>query len=179
VCLSCHNQTITTEGGRPIENIAALLAEKPNHHGPVRDGDCTACHDPHASEHAQLLVREYATDFYAPFRLDQYSLCFGCHSEKLVLNASGSGLTGFRDGDRNLHWLHVNREKGRTCRVCHEIHASGRPFHIRESVPFSYSGWVLPLNYEQRGRGGSCSPGCHAPQSYDRDRAAAELATRR
>jgi len=37
-------------------------------------------------------------------------------------------LTNFRDGARNLHFLHVNKAvRGRTCRACHEVHASKQP----------------------------------------------------
>lgn len=171
LCLGCHDRTIESKSGRSIVNIAAQLAENPNLHGPVREGNCSACHNPHAGENAHLLVRGYSDEFYASFRLDRYALCFGCHDQRKIMSESADGLTGFRDGDRNLHWLHVNREKGRTCRVCHEVHASKRPFHIRESVPFSGSGWQLPINFEQSPAGGSCAPGCHAPKSYDRTRA--------
>jgi len=150
--------------------MAALLSRNPDRHGPVREGKCTACHDPHVSEHAHLLVREYAAGFYARFSPQQYALCFGCHGADRVLNESGTAVTGFRDGDRNLHRLHVNREKGRTCLVCHEVHASSRPFHMRESVPFSDSEWMLFINYERTAGGGSCAPGCHAAKSYERGR---------
>ncbi len=172
LCLGCHDHAIDTGNGRPLEDIATLLEQNPNHHGPVRDGNCSACHDPHASDHARLLVGEYSPQFYASFDLKQYELCFKCHNKEHVLSESGTALTGFRDGDLNLHWLHVNRQKGRTCRACHEIHASNRPFHIRESVPFGDSGWMLPINYTQTPAGGSCAPGCHAAKTYQRTEAA-------
>jgi len=168
LCLGCHDHPIESGDGRPLQDIASLLAQNPNHHGPVREGRCSACHDPHASEHARLLVEEYAPGFYASFDLRQYRLCFGCHKEDRVLSESGAALTGFRDGDLNLHWLHVNRQKGRTCRACHEIHASSRPFHVRESVPFGDSGWMMPIHFRQTSTGGTCAPGCHASKSYSR-----------
>jgi hypothetical protein len=66
--------------------------------------------------------------------------------------------------------VHVNRDKkGRTCRACHETHASSKAKHIRESVPFGSGGWMLPIKFEKLESGGSCSPGCHTPYSYDRD----------
>ena len=72
----------------------------------------------------------------------------------------------------NLHYLHVNRDKkGRTCRACHETHASNAEKHIRDSVPFGKGGWELPIGFEKTASGGSCSPGCHKPIGYDRDRA--------
>jgi hypothetical protein len=63
----------------------------------------------------------------------------------------------------------VNRErKGRTCRACHETHASNKAKHIRDSVPFGPGGWELPIGYEKTATGGSCAPGCHSAYTYDR-----------
>jgi predicted CXXCH cytochrome family protein len=56
--------------------------------------------------------------------------------------------------------------KGRTCRACHETHASNFPKHIREAVPFG--SWDLPVNFEKTESGGSCAPGCHKEKKYDR-----------
>ena len=83
--------------------------------------------------------------------------------------AKGTRITGFRDGDRNLHLIHVNdKAKGRTCRACHEVHASRRPFHMREKVPYGASGWQLKINFEQLPNGGSCAPACHWKETYIR-----------
>ncbi|MHC4413760.1 MAG: cytochrome c3 family protein [Planctomycetota bacterium] len=168
LCLNCHGKPIETATGRTLTDMSVLLKENPDRHGPVRDGECTACHQPHASEHAGLLVAEYPRTFYVPYEFERYELCFNCHSEEMVEDESGTDLTGFRHGDRNLHWLHVNRKKGRTCRICHDVHASRRPFHIRETTPFGDAGWMLKLKYEQTTNGGKCGPGCHGPQTYDR-----------
>jgi hypothetical protein len=76
-------------------------------------------------------------------------------------------LTGFRDGDRNLHFLHVNKEKrGRTCRACHELHAAENSVQIRQEV--SYGKWLMPINFTKEETGGSCHPGCHRIKAYDR-----------
>ncbi|MHC4217382.1 MAG: cytochrome c3 family protein [Planctomycetota bacterium] len=168
LCLDCHDRQIETADGRELEDMATLLAENPNHHGPIREGSCTACHQPHAAEHFRLLFMEYPTEFYAPFQVERYALCFSCHLADLVQDRSGTGLTGFRDEDLNLHWLHVNQEKGRTCRACHEVHASKRPFHIRDAVPFGSTGWMLEINYTQNAVGGACTPACHATRTYRR-----------
>jgi hypothetical protein len=62
----------------------------------------------------------------------------------------------------------VNKEdRGRSCRACHATHASAHPLHVRDSVP--YGKWEMPINFKQTSTGGSCSPGCHKEQSYDRD----------
>lgn len=166
LCLSCHDRTLQTADGKPLTDMAALLKDNPEHHGPIRLGACTACHQPHAGNEAKLLVAAYPPEFYAPFQVDRYKLCFTCHSPDLVLKREG-GPTGFANGATNLHAVHVNQEKGRTCRACHEVHASREPFHIRESVPFGPSGWPINIRYRKTATGGSCAPGCHVERSYD------------
>lgn len=174
ICLSCHDRALTTQDGKTLTNMSALLEENPDHHGPIRQGNCTACHESHASVNFRLLREPYPADFYASFDISRFKLCFTCHIPDMVLSTSGEGLTEFRDGDRNLHYVHVNRAKGRTCRSCHEVHASKRPAHIREAVPFGSGDWMLPLNYEKTADGGSCMPGCHEPRRYSRVQPAAE-----
>jgi predicted CXXCH cytochrome family protein len=169
LCLNCHNRPLETAEGRTLADMAALLRENPNHHGPIREGACTTCHEPHGGERFGLLFLDYPAEFYAPYDIERYQLCFSCHLADLVEDESGTGLTRFRDGDRNLHWLHVHKEKGRTCRACHEVHASKRPFHIREAVPYGASGWMLEINFEQTADGGTCSPACHKFRSYGRN----------
>jgi len=176
-CLACHDRPLEDRNGRRIADMAALLRDNPNHHGPIREGSCTACHDPHASPNARLLMAAYPPDFYAKFDVGLYQLCFSCHKPEMVLNENGSGVTGFRAGTRNLHFVHVNQEKGRTCRACHEVHASKRPFHIRESVPFGAENWKLEINYTQSATGGTCAPGCHKAASYDRNVGSGQVET--
>ena len=168
-CLSCHDEPMQAAGGERLTDMAALLQNNPNHHGPIRQADCSACHNPHASDQFRLLVKEYPPDFYAPFDLKYYALCFTCHLQELVTAPAGPGVTGFRDGERNLHYVHVNNEKkGRTCRACHEVHASRRPFHIRDKVPYGAGGWEIEINFEAAPEGGRCAPGCHEPKTYNR-----------
>lgn len=166
-CLNCHDRPVKALDGRMLINMAGLLRDNPQQHGPVRLGACTACHQPHAGTQAQRLTEGYPPDFYAPFDVDRYKLCFGCHSPDMVLLPHATKLTGFTDGEKNLHALHVNNRQGRTCRACHEVHASRQPFHMRESVPFGPGGWPLAINFRQTPKGGSCSPGCHKERSYD------------
>ena len=167
-CLTCHDRPLKRADGTAVANIAQVLKENPHQHGPIREGACTACHQPHASRNFSLLAAEYPPEFYAPFTIDRYALCFKCHIPDLVLKEQGTGLTRFRNADVNLHWLHVNREKGRSCRSCHEVHASRNPFHIRDTVPFGNKGWMLEIGYKQTPAGGRCSPGCHTHREYDR-----------
>jgi predicted CXXCH cytochrome family protein len=168
VCLTCHATEIKTAAGRTIPGMAAVLASK-NLHGPVRAAGCSECHQPHAADQPNLLKRYYIDSFYASFDLNDYALCFSCHDKQLVLQPKTTTLTGFRDGQRNLHFLHVNRaDKGRTCRTCHEVHGSDLPNHMASSVPFEGSNWAMPINYEQTADGGACTPGCHTRMTYRR-----------
>jgi predicted CXXCH cytochrome family protein len=78
-----------------------------------------------------------------------------------------SFATNFRDGERNLHYLHVhNKQKARSCTLCHSLHGSNNPKLIADSVPFGK--WSLPLKFVKTETGGGCAPGCHKPQAYDR-----------
>ncbi|HUO09467.1 MAG TPA: cytochrome c3 family protein [Phycisphaerae bacterium] len=172
LCLTCHDKALTATDGRNLPGMSVVLASA-NLHGPVKTGDCSACHLPHAANEPNLLKQYFPAGFYANFDLKNYALCFSCHEKNLVLTAKTTNLTNFRDGDKNLHFIHVNRpDKGRTCKTCHEIHGSDLPKHIAASVPFEGSTWAMPINYQQTPTGGSCSPGCHSQRSYDRNKSA-------
>ncbi|UCE60674.1 MAG: hypothetical protein JSU63_02770 [Phycisphaerales bacterium] len=169
LCLSCHSELLPTKDGRVLADIGCLLKENPRHHGPIRDGQCMPCHDSHASSRRNLLTLDYPQSFYAPFDVKSYALCFECHVEKLVLAEQAIGATEFRDAERNLHLLHVNREtRGRTCTTCHDVHASSEPFLMCETVPFGPRGWKVEINYTRSASGGSCASGCHETQLYNR-----------
>lgn len=173
LCLSCHDRELSSGDGK-LRNIGQLLAENPDHHGPIRDRDCTACHQPHGGDYYRLLVGRYPARFYADFEEEEYALCFECHDSEMVLEAETDESTGFRNGERNLHHVHVNRAvKGRTCGVCHDVHASTAPSHITKTVSFGQ--WDLPINFQKTETGGSCAPGCHKPYRYDRDSAVENL----
>jgi len=152
-CLGCHKTIVTA-------SMTTL-------HGPIKDGKCTPCHDPHGGPNAKLLVGAFPTDPYVPYTDTAYALCFSCHKRDLLQYADTSFATGFRDGERNLHFLHVNnKQKGRSCRMCHSLHGGTQPKLIADSVPFGK--WSLPVKFVKTETGGSCAPGCHQPQSYDR-----------
>ena len=166
-CLGCHDEEIALPSGRKVANMAALLKENPNHHGPIRQADCSACHNPHASAHANLLTQTYPPVFYAPFNPDNYRLCFTCHRSELVSAEDGRGVTEFRQGNLNLHYMHVSKQnKGRTCRACHAVHASKSPAHLSGVVP--YGNWKYEIKFEPTQTGGVCAAACHATRAYDR-----------
>ena len=168
VCMTCHEKGIKTAGGRTIREMGSVMASK-NLHGPVKAGACSECHLPHASDEPNLLKQYAPETFYASFDVTLYALCFTCHDQQLVLRAKTDALTGFRDGDVNMHYIHVNRaDKGRTCKTCHDVHGSDLPNHIAASVPFEGSNWAMPIGYEVQANGGSCTPACHEKKSYNR-----------
>jgi predicted CXXCH cytochrome family protein len=169
LCLTCHDRPIEGKEGRMVADMATLLRDNPVYHGPVGRADCNTCHNPHAAANFRLLVKNYPAMFYAPFDLGTYDLCFQCHLREMVLVKEGRGLTRFKDGNRNLHFVHVNQKtKGRTCRACHAVHASRNPLHLRDAVPFGPQGWTLQLNFEKTPTGGRCTSGCHQPEEYNR-----------
>ena len=95
-------------------------------------------------------------------------MCFGCHNKEVATKEFTETLTDFRNGKLNLHFLHVNREKGRSCKACHEVHAGSQEKHIAKDVPYGKSNWMLPINYTKTETGGSCVVGCHKVKPYDR-----------
>jgi len=186
LCLQCHNEKVTAYDGTELTNIKKLLQDNKNHHGPINERNCSGCHSPHGSNYYRILLDQYPKDFYTDtFNQDDYKLCFTCHESTLLRDKTTTTLTNFRDGKTNLHYLHVNRPvKGRTCRACHEVHASNNFNHIRDSVPFGKINWPLQIRYEPLytntttgepcntpsstcvKSGGSCV-GCHNTKSYN------------
>jgi predicted CXXCH cytochrome family protein len=167
VCMKCHTDKIEVSKERTIPAIAEVLDPNTIKHGPIKDGNCGGCHNVHGSDIPKLLAKPYPETFYQGFGVEKYDLCFSCHDKQLVLLQKTEGLTGFRNGNQNLHFLHVNKsDRGRNCRACHSTHASVQPMHVRESVP--YGNWQMPINFNKTETGGSCSPGCHKQFEYDR-----------
>jgi hypothetical protein len=113
-----------------------------------------------------LLFVTYPTTLYAEGSTNAYRLCLKCHDDRLLLEEN-TVATRFRDGTRNLHRVHALREKGRTCNLCHEVHASDIPRLIRASIPFGLLGYVIEVDFRTNDTGGSCGPNCHGAQAYN------------
>ena len=90
VCFTCHDE---------------FAAEGVRMHGPVEDGECTTCHDPHRSKHRGLLVMAL-TD-----------LCNDCHDDVTEAEVK-----------------HSPAEEGE-CLECHNPHAAGEPGLLVAPVP--------------------------------------------
>jgi predicted CXXCH cytochrome family protein len=165
LCLGCHNKTIKT-ADRLIANIKDVLGKSKFIHAPVESDGCSACHNPHASVNSYLLAGSFPTTTYVTATKESFGLCFSCHDAGLFEEKTTTSVSGFRDGDKNLHYLHVNGEKGRNCTFCHDVHGSENEHLIVNNI--SFGSWEMPMKYKGLENGGSCSPGCHAEKTYKR-----------
>ena len=155
LCFSCHKDL-----GQEVRNAQYL-------HGPVQDGTCDACHNPHGSAFRRLLVRDFPPGFLTDYHPGKYDLCYSCHNKNVIEVKFTTVLTNFRDGNYNLHYAHVRRKNGNSCKACHAIHASNQPKHIREKT--EYRGLREELRFQLTDTGGSCLVGCHKERkTYDR-----------
>jgi predicted CXXCH cytochrome family protein len=168
MCLGCHGTDKL--GTPPLKNIKKELEGKKYLHGPLRDGKCTGCHDPHGSDYFRMLSGNYPAEVYAQYKEGIYDFCLKCHEKNLLRFPDTTVYTNFRNGNRNLHYIHVvGKRKGRTCRVCHAPHASNAAkLILTEGVQFG--DWKIPVNFQITATGGSCAPGCHADFKYDREK---------
>jgi predicted CXXCH cytochrome family protein len=157
ICFTCH------------KDLSEKVKTSKFFHGPVSENDCAACHDTHGSSYPKILRNYFPAEFYIPYKTENYAICFDCHNKDIALNAKTVQLTDFRNGDRNLHYIHVNKKKGRSCKACHEAHSGNQFKHIREEVPFGKM-WSYPIRYTKTPTGGTCVVGCHKPFSYDREK---------
>jgi predicted CXXCH cytochrome family protein len=161
LCLSCHDAS--SFAGETV-------------HAPVEEGDCGACHPPHGSERVGLFVEPYPMERYVNFGIDLYGLCWECHDGE-SLSDPETGTTNFRNGQENLHALHIRDHltvtgigdrvsPGLTCRNCHNPHATEGARLIRKALDCDGVP-CLQLEYHKVGEGGKCMGGCHTMKSYD------------
>jgi predicted CXXCH cytochrome family protein len=163
LCLGCHNKTIVTDSSKTT-NIKQLLDKSKFVHAAIDGGGCIACHSPHASSHHDLLKDAYPAAIYAEGKPENYALCFTCHDNAMMKQDTTTSATQFRNGNRNLHFLHLSGSKARSCSVCHNVHASANAHLINDVVPFGK--WEMPMGYKPLEKGGSCRPGCHGEKRY-------------
>ncbi|RJQ43556.1 MAG: hypothetical protein C4538_11850 [Nitrospiraceae bacterium] len=175
-CTSCHSPHYSESRHLLLDSIDTLCyrchkessqwKKRRFLHGPVAQGNCVACHNPHGSDNAFILRLPFPGKFYAEYKKGVYNLCFLCHKESLMTLETTETVTRFRNGPVNLHRLHVYQQKGRTCRACHDVHASDQDGRIRDEFPFGQVS--IRLEYKKTKTGGSCLSGCHKERSYDR-----------
>jgi hypothetical protein len=178
LCVMCHSSKFVaspemkkTAEELKFEDVIYKKDDKEvKFHTPVAEGKCTECHDAHESNFYRHFKAGYPGEFYASYSPETYSLCLNikCHKglERALAEPRTLTDTKFRNGNLNLHFRHVNKEKSRTCRVCHQHHGSKNPKLIRETFPFGNT--TLTIKYEKSETGGSCESPCHIPVKYDR-----------
>lgn len=172
-CLACHDAHGSDAGSllREPDPVLCMGCHKlvggpKRAHSAIELGGCMSCHLAHGSEFRTLLVDSYPKEDYVPAQPENFSLCFLCHDPDLMNAEETDWATGFRNGTKNLHWLHINGNKGRNCRMCHNIHGSPLAFLVEERIGFGQ--WEMRMNFTVEEQGGSCLPGCHGKLSYRR-----------
>ena len=137
-------------------------------HQPAADGECVSCHDLALPAGAHYVKGAPAAGD-GPERAQAWdlALCGGCHGEALAAKGAPVGATGFADGARNLHALHVQAARGPRCLPCHAPHAAPQAKLLRERIP-ARGGVTIPQEFRAEKNGGWCKTGCHAPKSYRR-----------
>ena len=167
LCFTCHDKPQKDAKGAFLPPVKATFEDKERvQHAPFAIGECLLCHRPHASPNHRLLAKPYPESFYAAFGKEKY-VCFECHGDQAFTEPRTLTETGFRNGNLNLHYRHVNRTKGRTCRACHHHHGGKYPKLIRDSVPFGGRQITIDV-FEKTMTGGKCGPTCHGVVRYDR-----------
>ncbi len=161
LCLSCHEkiQNIITESRAQL--FFFFFCE------------CLSCHVPHASDYSPMLNTFYPRNMYLQFAVNNFALCLECHDKEAFTLEKTTEVTQFRNGDRNLHYVHVNRAKGRTCINCHGVHGADLEKLIHSSSP-AFGVWNIPIDFQKTKTGATCVIGCHKEKSYDRHQAAVD-----
>jgi predicted CXXCH cytochrome family protein len=122
-CLSCHRPhassgkaLLSGPAGQVCGNCHADTVRRHERsetkHKPIQDGDCSACHDPHASD-AGFLAKKAST----------FELCAGCHEwQKHSSHPIGEKAKDPRNPNATLD-----------CRSCHRAHGS----EYEHMIPFA------------------------------------------
>jgi predicted CXXCH cytochrome family protein len=191
LCFKCHSSWTTQPTGQ-TDLARALNPNNPSHHAVeapganpgisasafapgwnarsmVRCGDCHGSESggargPHGSLYPAILSRPYATS-PQPHATTPDELCFRCHefsvyADRNAPEAAQSASRFNRPATEKGHWFHV-AEKSVPCYACHDSHGSSTLPNLL--VLGRNPGLV---SYMQTPAGGTCTPTCHAPQSY-------------
>jgi predicted CXXCH cytochrome family protein len=158
ICYFCHTEL--------SENITKSMYV----HTPVKQNDCSACHDPHSSDNTGLLKKHFPEESFVPYKAKSYELCFDCHNKEIATEQLTKNLTRFRNGDMSLHYIHVNNaQRGMSCKICHNPHAGTQPMNMPHVSCGVYpSSWPMPFEFLKFDTGGRCATGCHEKKYYDR-----------
>jgi hypothetical protein len=137
---------MTATDGHTIPNMKPTLTQSKFLHGPNRAGNCSACHDRISAEAATAAGASFPQDVLYEIRAWR-SMTFASPAMRRAWCSARrpTTLTNFRDGDKNLHFMHVNREeKGR---VVQDLSQRARQRLCRTT-------WRA--RFRSRGRSGRC-----------------------
>jgi predicted CXXCH cytochrome family protein len=159
VTRQCHARLLELEPRAPGQSA----------HQPAEEGDCASCHDLALPGETRFVKGAPAGGGDGPDRGQPWdlALCAGCHGEALAAKDAPAGATGFADGRKNLHALHVQAARGPRCLPCHDPHAAPQAKLLRERIP-ARGGVTITQEFRAEKNGGWCRTGCHAPKGYRR-----------
>lgn len=167
LCFDCHDKDQKDHDGRLLPAVEPTFVDKSLHqHPPFARGLCLMCHDPHSSGNYRLQRWPYQPAFYTDLSEEIYA-CLMCHGDTTFAEPRTVTTTQFRNGNLNLHYRHVSRDKGRGCRACHHQHMSRLGAQIAANT-FMGSEDVGIKEFAKTASGGSCTPMCHRSVRYDR-----------
>ncbi len=175
-CLGCHAENFEVAPD-------PSKTDRESENGPGADGwhdhstpplaSCGECHRVHDGSPKGLLRGAYPATDYAAYERGAYSGCLqSCHPPELVEAKETTTATRFRNAQDNLHYRHVvgaGKNRGRSCRLCHEPHQARNTELIRSSMPYGKE--RLTLDYSAGEAGGRCATSCHITTQYDREEA--------
>ena len=121
-----------------------------NDQGPGAGG--TGPKGPHGSAHTPLLERQLLLTDLTPYNVNNFALCFKCHSSSVVVSEQSTSW--------QFHKKHIEEFRA-ACTTCHDPHASTKPHLINFNTTY-----VQPLNgildYTSTGPNrGNCTLSCH------------------
>jgi len=164
-CVNCHSKSLAPVN-KPSQGLKYLLQNSTYTHGGVSKLGCSGCHQPHGSANKFILAGKYREGVFTSINKESFLVCFNCHKSELLLKETTDDATGFRDGKKNLHFVHIQGSTSRSCASCHNVHGAKNRYLIAEKVPFG--NWDMPIIYTIHDGGGTCTPGCHGERTYKR-----------
>ncbi|HUJ26326.1 MAG TPA: cytochrome c3 family protein [Myxococcales bacterium] len=147
VCLKCHDAKQKGKPGAPRGGQLVDLSLK-HVHSPLKSGECTDCHRPHAAANPRLLkaappalcFRCHARNDDTPFVHGAVKLgdCVVCHAPHSSANATllteaTAAAVCFRchqDDITGRAWVHKPAGEGK-CLACHEPHGGDVRFNLK------------------------------------------------
>lgn len=135
VCLGCHTE------------FAAKLKSK-FVHTPVKDGDCTGCHSPHAANHGKLLSASTS------------AVCLGCHQGLVPDKAASTHKVVIEGGCVKCHDPHASNNKANLLKAGNEL-CAGCHKRVGDAV--------AKVKFGHRPVADSCL-NCHNPHASEKGR---------